>query len=133
MSKLFTPLTLGTLRIKNRIAKSSVHSYLGYPDGTLHEDEIQLARELAQNEVGLIFSPHTFVSYDGQASVHQNRLDDDRFIPNQKRANDAVHQFGACRIAQITHGGRLAIANEQHPDTADNLTPDTITPEQMER
>ncbi|MGN1030237.1 MAG: tRNA-dihydrouridine synthase, partial [Butyricicoccaceae bacterium] len=33
----------------------------------------------------------------------------------------------------ITHGGRLAIANEQHPNTADNLTPDTITPEQMER
>lgn len=133
MSKIFTPVKLGQLFIKNRIAQSSTQSYLGYPDGRFHEDEIQLAREMAQNEVGLLFSPHTFVSYDGQASPCQNRLDDDRFIENQRKANDAVHQFGARRIAQITHAGRLAIANAEHPDTSDNLTPDTLTEEQMER
>jgi len=41
-SILFTPVTIGTMTVKNRFVRSATHDYLGHPDGSISDAEIEL-------------------------------------------------------------------------------------------
>ena len=107
MNSLFTPISLGSFTVKNRFVRSATQDYLGNEDGTISEAELQLYHQLAQNDVGLIISAHSYVQHPlGRASVRQNAIYGDQFINGYKKASDTAHHFGAKFVLQISHAGR---------------------------
>jgi 2,4-dienoyl-CoA reductase-like NADH-dependent reductase (Old Yellow Enzyme family) len=109
-SILFTPVTLGNLTVKNRFVRSATHDYLGHPDGSISPKEIELYRTLAQNEVGMIITAHTYVQHPfGQAGINQNAIYDDRYIEGYRQLAAGVHEFGCKLVVQINHAGRQTL------------------------
>jgi 2,4-dienoyl-CoA reductase-like NADH-dependent reductase (Old Yellow Enzyme family) len=40
MSVLFQPMTIGTLRLRNRFVRSTTQDYLGHPNGVISDRQI---------------------------------------------------------------------------------------------
>lgn len=70
-SVLFSPITIGDLKIPNRFVRSATHDFLATNEGGITDRQITLYRKLAQGEVGLIISGHAFVHPGGKASPYQ--------------------------------------------------------------
>ncbi|MFZ5754472.1 MAG: NADH:flavin oxidoreductase, partial [Bacillota bacterium] len=75
MSILFEHVNIVSMVVKNRFVRSATQDFLGNADGTISEQEIDLYRTLAANEVGLIITAHSYVQHPfGKASVNQNAI-----------------------------------------------------------
>lgn len=119
MSVLYQPITIGTMTVKNRFVRSATNDALGHTDGTLSEQEYALYRTLAQHQVGLIITGHSYVQHPlGRARLTQNAIYDDRFISGYQRLADTVHPYGAKLVVQISHAGR-----QTTPAATEGLTP----------
>lgn len=125
MCKLFTPINIGNMQIKNRFVRSATHDWWGNSDGSISDKEIELYEGLAQGRVGLIISAHGYVEHPrGKASVKQNGIYDDRFIPGYSRVCEAIHKYRSKFIVQINHAGP-----QISPDLVGHLEP--INPTSM--
>lgn len=119
MSVLFDPVTVGGLHLKNRFVRSATHDYLGEPDGTISQAQMDLYRDLAVGGVGLIVTGHAYVQHPlGRASVNQNAIYDDRFIEGYRKLADGMHAEGAALVLQISRAGR-----QTPPDWPDDQAP----------
>lgn len=138
MSLLFQPFQIGRLRLRNRFVRSATHDYLGQPDGTVSERQVALYRELAEGGVGLIISGHAYVEHPlGRASVNQNAVYADRFVPGLRRLADAAHAGGAALVLQVSHAGRqtpqdwpaglVPVAPSAVPEVGASLCPRELT------
>ncbi len=142
MSVLFQPMTVGTLRLRNRFVRSATQDFLGHPDGAISEAEIQLYRDLAAGGLGLIVTGHAYVQHPlGRASVNQNGIYDNRFMAGYRRLADAVHAEGAALVLQISHAGRqtpqdwpddlVPVAPSAIPDASTGRTPRALVEEEI--
>lgn len=107
-SPLFQTCFLGRLGLKNRLVRSATWEGMATDDGHCTPDLVRLIRELAQGEVGLIISSHTFVSPEGQAGPRRLSIDDDRFIPGLREMANAAHEGGSKILLQLVHAGVCA-------------------------
>ncbi|HXV59769.1 MAG TPA: N-methylproline demethylase, partial [Vicinamibacteria bacterium] len=105
--RLFSPLTIGSVRVKNRIC-TSAHAECLAEDGMPTEKVLRYYEEKARGGLGLILC-------FGSASVHPTspvkdwngvELFDDRVIPHLQQFSDVMHGYDVPVIAQITHRGR---------------------------
>jgi 2,4-dienoyl-CoA reductase-like NADH-dependent reductase (Old Yellow Enzyme family) len=125
MNVLFEPVTVGGLHLKNRFVRSATHDYLGRPDGSISAPQVELYRDLALGEIGLIITGHAYVQHPlGRASVNQNAIYDDRFIDGCRSLVDVVHSEGAALVLQISHAGRQT--PQDWPDDQTPLAPSTV-------
>ncbi|PLR94473.1 NAD(P)/FAD-dependent oxidoreductase [Bacillus sp. T33-2] len=108
MSKLFTPLQIGPLTIKNRFMMAPMENGLAGDGGVVNERIILFFEERAKNEVGIILTGSVGVSPEGRGLPTQLSIYDDRFIPGLKQLTDAVHEAGSLIGAQLYHAGRQA-------------------------
>lgn len=107
MELLFQPITIGSLKIKNRFVRSATHDYLGNPDGTISEEEFALYERLAKSQVGMIITAHAYVQHPlGRASINQNGIFADHFITGYQRLATMVKSYGSTLVMQISHAGR---------------------------
>jgi len=119
MNHLFTPTTIGNFTVKNRFVRSATQDYWGNEDGSISDTELQLYGQLAQNDVALIISAHSYVQHPlGKASLRQNGIYEDRFIAGYKKVTETVHRHGSKFVLQISHAGRQTTL-----DLIDNLKP----------
>ena len=106
MSKLFDPIQISSLSIRNRFVRSATHDRLAEPDGGISENELKLYEDLAAGGVGLIVTAHSYISHPlGRASIPQNAIFDDRFVEGYKRLAEIVHRHGAKLVIQLAHAG----------------------------
>lgn len=125
MSNLFERIQLKHLTCPNKIVRSATNERLAQLDGTLTEDEIDLYRTYAENEVGLIISGHMFVSANGIATKWQKGINEDRFLPMLTKAADAIRPYSTKMVIQINHGGPKAIppyGDKGEPASTGNLS-----------
>jgi 2,4-dienoyl-CoA reductase-like NADH-dependent reductase (Old Yellow Enzyme family) len=73
--------------------------------GEVTEAQLNLYRDLARGEIGLIISHGIFPSPEGQAGAGQLGAHSDAMIPSLKKLTGAVHENGGQIVAQILHGG----------------------------
>ncbi len=107
MSRLFQPVSIGVLQLRNRFVRSATNDFLGHPDGTISGRQMELYRGLAAGGVGLIITGHAYVQHPlGRASVNQNAMYDERFVDGYRGLAEAVHATGAALVLQISHAGR---------------------------
>jgi len=105
MSILFTPAKINSLELKNRFIRSATWEGMATQDGYPTKKLIDLLVNLAQNEVGLIITGHTYVILEGRTSPWQLAIYDDKFIPSLKDMVKAVHDAGGKIAVQLTHAG----------------------------
>jgi 2,4-dienoyl-CoA reductase-like NADH-dependent reductase (Old Yellow Enzyme family)/thioredoxin reductase len=108
MSKLFTPLTIGPITIKNRFMMAPMENGLAAQEGFVNERIIRFFEERAKNEVGIILTGSVGVSPEGRGLPTQLSSYDDKFIPGLKELTEAIHKAGSKIGAQIYHAGRQA-------------------------
>ena len=95
---LFSPLTVGPLELKNRIAMLPMTTGFNEPDETIGDRFIRFFEERARGGAGLISIPFLTIR---AGSPFDPGLYDDRFIAGAKRLVEALHPFGAKVFAEL--------------------------------
>lgn len=108
MKKLFSPLNIGPITIKNRFMMAPMENGLAAEGGVVNDRIIKFFEERAKNEVGIIITGSVGVSPEGRGLPTQLSVYEDRFIPGLKKLTDAIHNAGSLAGAQIYHAGRQA-------------------------
>jgi 2,4-dienoyl-CoA reductase-like NADH-dependent reductase (Old Yellow Enzyme family) len=104
---LFTPLSLRSLTLKNRIVVAPMHQYAGV-NGQATDWHLMNAGRYAAGGAGLVIMESTKVERRGCGTVGDLGLWDDAFIPALARCTDFVHACGAAVGIQLGHSGRKA-------------------------
>ncbi len=105
MSKLFEPISIGSLSIANRFVRSATWEGLATDTGASTSRLSDLMAQLAQGGVGLIISSHAFVSPEGQAGPWQLGIYSDDLLPGLQEMTGQVHEAQGKIIAQLAHAG----------------------------
>jgi 2,4-dienoyl-CoA reductase (NADPH2) len=107
MSKLYEPIKIGNIKVKNRLAMSAMD--LGFTsDGFINERFIDFYIERARGGVGLIVVGGCYPEMAGKVWKSIIGLDKDEFIPGLKKLTDTIHKYDVKVAAQLLHGGRSA-------------------------
>jgi 2,4-dienoyl-CoA reductase-like NADH-dependent reductase (Old Yellow Enzyme family)/thioredoxin reductase len=105
VSRLFDPISIGTMEVKNRIAMAPMATDYAESDGSISQRLIDYLAARAAGGVGLITSEMTTIDEFSPYVPRTVALWDDKFIPGFKRLSEAVHAHGAKIIPQIAHPG----------------------------
>lgn len=105
--KLFEPMNIGSLTIKNRFVMPAMNSH--YADAEHHytEQAYNYYGERALGGFGLIITEFLCVSEEGLAYPMQAAIYNDCFIPTLRKLTERVHENGARIFAQLQHSGRM--------------------------
>ena len=105
-SKLFTPIKIGKLELKNRFMRSATWDAMADDSGLVTDRSIALYHELNTGGIGLIVTAFAFVSFpSGQAGVGQYGIYSDKMIPGWKQIIREAHEYGSKIAMQIVHAG----------------------------
>ncbi len=107
MSQLFSPLTLRSLTLRNRIAVSPMCQYSS-TDGLANDWHLVHLGAFATGGAGLILTEAAAVSPEGRISPHDLGIWSDAQIPMLQRINEFVRAHGAATGIQLAHAGRKA-------------------------
>jgi 2,4-dienoyl-CoA reductase (NADPH2) len=107
MKRLFSPVQIGSLELKNRIVIPAMH--LGYAEnGFVTDRMIRFYRERAHGETGLIIVGGAYIHKLGIGGINFLSIDDDQYIPGLRTLTDALRADGSRTAVQLFHAGRYA-------------------------
>lgn len=107
MSVLFTPLTLRSLTLRNRIGVSPMCQYSSV-DGFANDWHLVHLGAYATGGAGLVFTEATAISPEGRISPHDLGIWRDAHIAELQRLTTFVRAQGAAVGIQLAHAGRKA-------------------------
>jgi len=156
-TKLFKPLTIKKITIKNRIFVAPMCMFSARPDGFPNSLHFIHYGNLAQRGAGLIVVEATAVQENGRISPCDLGLWNDEQIQHFKPMVDTMHYYGAVAGIQLGHAGRKGssacellhenrIASKEENGWPDNIvapsaialndkftTPKALTKEQIQK
>ena len=112
MSKLFEPLTIRGVTLKNRICVSPMSQYKAI-DGYANDWHSAHLSRFALGGCGLVFCEATAISPEARRTHGNLGLWEDAQTSNLKKINDFIRQQGAIPGVQLAHAGRKA--SERRP------------------
>ena len=92
--KLFTPVKIGPMEIKNRFVMPAMGTNLALHSGEAGDELISYYTERARGGFGLLILECCAVRYDGRSLVNECGLWDDSLIPSYERLTGSVHREG---------------------------------------
>lgn len=107
MSKLFSPLTIKGITLKNRIVTSPMCQYSA-TDGFANDWHLVHLGTRAVGGVGLVIAEATAVAPEGRITPGDLGLWTDRQIDGLRKITEFIHLQGAVAGVQIAHAGRKA-------------------------
>ena len=106
LQRLFQPMSIGEMRLRNRIVMPPMVTNFGSSDGRVTEQTTAYYEERAKGGVGLIIVEATCVdSPIGKLSPYQLVIDNDSFIPGLSDLAHAIRRHGARAAVQLHHAG----------------------------
>ncbi len=120
---LFTPLTIRSITLKNRLVVSPMCQYSSH-DGFANDWHLVHLGSRAVGGAGLVFVEATAVTPEGRISPHDMGLWKDEQIEPLKSITAFIEENGSIPAIQLAHAGRKASITE--PWNGDRL----ITPEE---
>lgn len=105
MTDPFDPAAIGPMRLRNRFVRSATWEGMAADDGAAPPELIELMRQLAVGEVGLIITGHAYVRPEGQAGPRQLGAHEDALVPGLQDMAAAVHEAGGKIALQLAHAG----------------------------
>lgn len=116
MSKLFTPIRLGNIDLKNRMVMAPLTRGRAGPSRVPNDI---MAEYYAQRAgAGLIVTEATAISAQGYGWPHAPAIYTDEMTEGWKKTTEAVHNKGGLIFLQLWHMGRVS-----HPDFLDGDLP----------
>ena len=103
---LFSPITLGPLTLRNRIAMAPLTRQMAHPDGTPTDEMAAYYGRRARGGLGLIITEGTYEqdTFQSRAYLSQPGISNDSHQAGWAKVCDAVHAHGAKLIVQLMHG-----------------------------
>lgn len=123
MKQLFDPVTLGELRLANRIVMAPMTRNRASRDGI--PTDIMRQYYADRSDAGLIVAEGTWPSITGQAYCRQPGIATQEQIAAWRRITDAVHIRGGLIVLQIMHGGRIG-SRHIKPADVETVAPSAI-------
>ena len=106
MDKLFSPFTIKTIHLENRIVMPPLASFLIGDDGSVTDETIEHYRRRAAGGPAMVIMEACAVSPEGIVSHHQPVIYHDRYINGLSKIAAAIKKEGAVPALQVHHGGR---------------------------
>ncbi len=107
MSKLFEPVTIHEITLRNRIVMSPMCQYSAV-DGFPNDWHLVHQGARAVGGTGLVITEATSVSPEGRITPGDLGIWSDEHIPAFRRITDFLHGHGAIAAIQLAHAGRKA-------------------------
>ena len=107
MAALFSPLTLKSISLRNRIAVSPMCQYSSV-DGFANDWHLVHLGSRATGGAGLVITEATAVSPEGRISAHDLGIWKDDHIAYLQRITSFIHSQNAVAGIQLAHAGRKA-------------------------
>lgn len=141
--KIFEPLTVRRMTVKNRISMAPMGTNFGTQTGEMSFLHVDYYEQRARGGVGLIIVENACVDFPlGSNGTTQIRIDQDNYIPRYFKLCEAVHTHGACIAIQINHagasamdtriGGQTVSASDQ-PSKPGGSIPRSLTKDEIEK
>jgi len=105
LEKLFSPIEIGTMQVKNRIAMAPITTNWAPADGTVPDKLVDYLEVRARGGVGLIILETVTIDERFPYIMQSMGLWADHLIPGFKRLTDLMHAHGAKVAPQISHPG----------------------------
>ncbi len=105
LQRLFSPIRIGSLEIRNRIAMAPMATDFGDDAGRISQKLIDYHEARARGGVGLIIMEVTGVDARFPYMPRTVGLWADDLIPGYRRLTDAIHAHGAKVFPQLSHPG----------------------------
>ncbi|WP_352397558.1 NADH:flavin oxidoreductase [[Clostridium] aminophilum] len=127
MKKVFEPVELKNLSVKNRLVRSATWEGIANPDGSITKESYEIYEELAKGGVGTIITGFTSVALNDYYFDGMMRLCDDALIPEYKKLVDIIHTNGAKTISQLALGAYYRRTSGGY----EQVEPDEMTAEEI--
>ncbi|MET1124970.1 MAG: FAD-dependent oxidoreductase [Archaeoglobaceae archaeon] len=107
VEKLFEPIEIGGIHVKNRIVMPAGETNYHTPDGGVTDKLIEFYRERARGGIGFAVVGIAKIEghFFGGIAAH-----DDKYIPDLKRIADVFHEYEVPCALQLWHPGRYEIS-----------------------
>jgi len=104
---LNSPVTIGGMELRNRIAMSAMGVEIAEEDGHAREPIIAYYEERARGGVGLIITEVSAVAYPrGATAQRQLAVSSDDYLTGLQELTERVHRHGAKIALQMVHHGK---------------------------
>lgn len=111
---LDSPVRIGSLTLRNRIAMAAMGVEIADEDGYAREPIIAYYEERARGGVGLIITEVCAAAYPRGATAHrQLAASSDDYLPGLQELTERVHRHGAKIALQLVHHGKVARVDTQ--------------------
>jgi 2,4-dienoyl-CoA reductase-like NADH-dependent reductase (Old Yellow Enzyme family)/thioredoxin reductase len=104
--RLFSPIQIGGLEVKNRILMTGMSGHMAPPDGSVTEREVAFYERRARGGAGYLVVGAAYVHPSGSFGVDQLGIYSDELIPHLSRLAQAIRRHGAVASIQLHHAGR---------------------------
>ncbi|MFN7224406.1 MAG: alkene reductase [Paracoccaceae bacterium] len=106
---LFSPVTLGPLTLRNRIAMAPLTRQMAEADGTPTDEMAAYYARRARGGLGLVITEGTYEqdAFQSRAYLSQPGIATAGHVAGWAKVCKAVHDNGAKIIIQLMHGGRV--------------------------
>jgi 2,4-dienoyl-CoA reductase-like NADH-dependent reductase (Old Yellow Enzyme family) len=106
VSKLFTPLRIGPLELRNRSIRAAAFEGM-CPGNTVSQALIDYHSSVAEGGIGMTTVAYASVCRNGLSFPHQLWMRSE-IIPDLRKLTDSVHRHGAAVAVQIGHCGNMS-------------------------
>lgn len=103
--KLFEPVKIGNVTLKNRFVMPAMDSSTTTPEHKFSQQSIEYLSARAEGGFGLVIAEFMAVDPSGFATPNQVGIYDDSFLPNLRELTEAIHAKNGKCCAQIHHAG----------------------------
>ncbi|MBL7119818.1 MAG: FAD-dependent oxidoreductase [Dehalococcoidia bacterium] len=110
LEKLFSPIKINSMELRNRIVMAPMATNFANPDGTISDQLSAYFEARARGGVGLIILEVTTVDEDYPYVPNSIGLWDDRLIPSMRKFTDTMHSHGAKVFPQVSHPGPESVS-----------------------
>jgi 2,4-dienoyl-CoA reductase-like NADH-dependent reductase (Old Yellow Enzyme family) len=104
--RLLTPITVGGVRIKNRLGLSPLNTGLFDIDGFAGSKCLSFYGQYCNSGIGLIYIGGVAVTSAGRTNRQTLVLDSAKVVPELRKVTDLAHGDDVCVIIQLEHAGR---------------------------
>ncbi len=104
--KIFNPLKIGSVKLKNRLVVPAMDSAMGEDDGTLKEMACDYYGHRAKGGFSMIITEITAIDHRGLGMPGQPRAYDDIYLEGLTNLANSIKNNGSIAILQLHHAGR---------------------------
>lgn len=116
--KLFEPIKIGTLELKNRLVVPAMSTLTATPEGASTEQFIAYHERKARGGWGLVITEYYGVAPHVGFFPRMLGIWNDELVANHRQLTDRVHAAGGKIAAQISHSGRETFIGESDENLA---------------